>query len=253
MTMISFRCRCGADSAPPSLASHPWAHVAALGDFITLVWHESEAGARLAARIGASAGQNVDMPRSQPAVGARHWVSLGDHFAADAEAPFWVLYETPEIFYMGFDEPEARLSDLALLQCRIAGFERTRDAAGVAVATVEAALQVDDLLALTPYRDPVAAGLWGAFQGARNAQVIRQGTLLYFEARDDGWGAWALMHHADGVADLLMLADYGNHDSHVWAGRLRIYEAGTWCVERSPGELAAAIEGDRDFTGPGGS
>jgi hypothetical protein len=193
-----------------------------------LNWHESQHGARLAAEAGHCSGQDVNLLQFKPMVGETHWVSLGDHFACLPGQPLWVLYESPELIYQGLDDSPARITDLALIRVRVDQLTRVSSAGGLATATVNTVMTVDDLIALPYASGDASSNIWTNLQITERPSLKVQNDLLYLDARDDGMGGWAVFRNFGTTTDLLMISEYGHHSSHLWAGRLRIREGATW-------------------------
>lgn len=213
-----FRCVCGQPDRPADPARAPWAVLAGYGDFQSLLWHVDEAHARDPRR------QYGYLP-DRPAAGDERWVSVGRGFADRPGDAFWCLYETPLAAYNGYgdDELDGRLADMALVRCRLDELASTGPQTAAARATVERVLDVRDLTALPLAVVPAAASLWTDLMLQPDRAPLRQGDLVLVQADLEGdLGAWALLHDTPQATDLLILAQWGAHADHLWAGRLRV-------------------------------
>lgn len=240
----TFPCSCGAHSLPPEAARHAWASYAALGDFFTLKWHHSEDAARRTASACMTTGAEFDVLEAPPTLGALLWASLGDHFATPRDALLWTLFETPKLARWGYDDEDVRLTDLALVECRVRDFEILSPQAGVARAEITRVVTLDDLKASPPTTTPATErDLWEDLRISRDVAATRRGDLIYLDASDDGMGGWAVVMDTPAATDLLLLSEYDKHRSHLWAGRLRVRDGTTWLGKPPPTALIEAVSG----------
>lgn len=222
MTVPDLRCSCGAPPEPPDLAAEPWAILAGHGDAKgVFLWHADEASAR-----DGEAGPGPLEPT--PAVGETHWARLAFPVSARLDAPMWVLHETPATVALGFEDGDPGTDLPSFVRCRPILIETIDSARAVARVVVEAVMPFAALRALAPSPRPPGADLWQDHAVAATRRHVRLGDLTIVSSSWEGdIGAWAILEDRPETTDLLVLARWGWHHDHLWAGRARLRQGET--------------------------
>lgn len=136
---------------------------------------------------------------------------------------FWSLYETPDMIRSGFEDSPARLRDLIAVRCQLTTLTRLDPSRAVAQVSIEALTTLDELIALPLVQSQLADALWQNFHPVNFEWIVRQGDLVHIECNFEGDdGAWAILRDTPEATDLLLLAEWGEHEDHLWCGRVRV-------------------------------
>lgn len=222
---FALRCpSCGRAPEAPDPAAASWAVLAGHGDAKgVFLWHATEASAR----DGAVGRETL---AATPAIGETHWASLDFPVAVRLDTPLWVLHETPATLAMGFEDghPETDLPNF--VRCRPALIEAIDPSRAVARVVVEAVTTFEDLRRLPPSPHLAADDLWADHAAAATRRHVRLGDLIVVSSSWEGdIGSWAILEDRAETTDLLVLARWGWHHDHLWAGRTRL-RAGTTMI-----------------------
>lgn len=228
MRDFGFTCTCGQAALAPKLTENNWAILAGYGDAGALRWYETEDLART--------NDEFKSLEICPRIGDTPWLALTFPFAATQGESFWCIHEPRSFFYAGVDNDDTEirqfsfvrrrhLSDLAITQQdarKEDGFWLTRKA-GIARATVEAVVTVDDLLQLPLSDVKPDDRLWMYNQFAGSTMIFRQGSLLYVHCTTNvDWEFWCILHDTPEATDLLAFCEHSEHDDVVRIGRTRL-------------------------------
>jgi hypothetical protein len=228
MLDFGFTCTCGQAAVAPKLAENDWAILAGYGDASAVRLYETEELARTNNEFKSLEGR--------PRIGDTPWLALTFPFASARGDSFWCIHEPPSFFYAGVDNDDTEirqfsfvrcrdLTDLAITQQDVAkegGFWLTRKA-GIARATVEAVITVDDLLQLPLSEAKPDDRLWMYNQFAGSTMIFRQGSLVYVHCTTNvDWRFWSILHDTPEATDLLAFCDSSEHDDVVRIGRTRL-------------------------------
>jgi hypothetical protein len=224
---FKFTCTCGRSALAPKLAENDWATLAGYGDAFALRWYGTEELART--------NNEFKSLEQCPGIGDTPWLGLTFPFAAAHGESFWCTHEPPSFFYAGVDNDDTEIRQFSFVRCHVTdmvitqqdvpkegGFWLTRKA-GIAHATVEAVMTLDDLLNL-PLSDAVPDDqLWMFLQFAGSTMIFRQGSLVYVHCTTNvDWGFWSILHDTQEATDLLAFCEYSDHDDAVRIGRTRL-------------------------------
>lgn len=217
VTDPDLRCSCGTAAIPPDATAQPWAILAGHGDAKSVfLWHADEVSARAGAEGRA-------MLESAPVVGETHWASLAFPAAARLDTPLWVVHETPATIAWGFEDGDPGTAPPSFVRCRPILIEALDGRRAIARVVVEAVTSLADLRALAPSPHAPSADLWQDHAMAAQRRRVRLGDLTIVSSSWEGdIGSWAILDDRPETTDLLVLARWGWHHDHLWAGRARL-------------------------------
>jgi len=194
-----------------------WALLEGYGDNGAVMFCANQAEAADVARAPRWAG-------SAPIAGDRAWLRLNPPFAFDSIAPFWCLYQPPQLQPHGPSPDGDELSRLALVRCRLARAPAHADgeAAVARVAVLETRTLGD--LARGPFSGAADAAVIRRLRDGPGAlPPLRQGAYSVLTRDVDGVaGEWAIVHHDVGAVDLLVHGAWDIDSDRMWAGRARL-------------------------------
>jgi hypothetical protein len=194
---ISFRCKaCGEQGQAPRC------HGEEIAGF-------AHAAAWLAAATDPD--RRALMLEHAPEKGERHWLSVRLPFAADADTPFWSLYQPPMAFYNGFDDQPKEIPLSALIECRLVEIgEHDTDAALVRVEVLRSVPvpAIGDEFAVTD----AAGNLFDVLDSERT-WVSRHDRFSHvsFDVEGDA-GCWAIVERRGDADFLLLHGDWSWHE-----------------------------------------
>jgi hypothetical protein len=227
MDDFKFTCTCGRSALVPKLAENDWAILAGYGDTFALRWYETEELARTK--------NEFKTLEKCPSVGDSHWLGLTFPFAAMQGESFWCVHEPPSFFYAGVDNDDTEIRQFSFVRCHMTKMEITQQdvpkedgfwltrKAGIAHATVEAVMALDDVLKLPLSEAAPDDQLWSLLKFAGSTMIFRQGSFVYVLCQTIAdWGFWTILYDAPETTDLLVLCENNDHDDVVRVGRTRL-------------------------------
>lgn len=226
MEDFAFICVCDAPAEPPRLAEGDWATIVGYGDNRALRWYENKELART--------GNDFKMLAERPQVGGSYWLHLTYPFAAAQGESFWCIHAPPSFRYNDLDADDD-MTQFSFVRCSVSemeiispdvrnerGFWDSRKA-GVARATVEAIMTLDDLLKLPLSDAPVPDVAWDCLNFAGLTTILRQGSFVYIMCHTNvDWGIWAIVHDTPEATDLLVFCEDYQHADTMRLGRSRL-------------------------------
>jgi hypothetical protein len=228
---FEFTCVCGEPAIAPKLTESDWAILAGYGDMHVLQWYETKELARTKS--------DFETLETCPVIGQSYWLALNFPFASVLGESFWCIHEPPLFHINGIDE-DTDIRQFSFVRCHLTEMEITQqDArkddgswlstkAGVARATVEAVMTLDDVLALPLSETAADDLLWCNLRFSGHTTVIRQGSLIHAVcATNVDWTSWAILHNTPESTDLLVFSNFSDHDDDVRVGRTRLRHGST--------------------------
>lgn len=229
---FKFVCVCGEAAVAPKLADNDWAVSIGYGDNSALRWYETEELAR--------EKDEFKQLEKRPRIGDSPWLALTNPFAAVQGESFWCIHQPPIFLFNGLDNDDTEITQFAFLRCHLGEMQITQEdvrrddggwlstKAGIARATVEAVMTLDDVLALP--LSPVAPPdlLWCNLRFAGNTTVVRQGSLIHALCQTNvDWTSWGILHDTPEATDLLVFCNSDDHEDSLRIGRTRLRQGDT--------------------------
>jgi hypothetical protein len=231
MRDFQFSCSCGQAAKAPKLADHDWATLAGYGDMGVVRWYATKALAR--------EGSDFEALEACPAVGGEYWLGLTHPFASVLGESFWCVHQPPLFVINGIDE-DTDLQNITFIRSHLTEMENTQpeiigdggfrraNRAGVGRAVVEAVTTLDEVLALPLSPNKPDELLWGNLRFAGNTTIVRQGRLIHALCQTNvDWSCWAILHDTEEATDLLVFANFSDHDDDLRLGRTRLRQGNT--------------------------
>lgn len=244
---FEFTCVCGQMAVAPKLAEGDWAILAGYGDTHVLRWYETADRAR--------AKDVFKALENRPVVGQSYWLGLTHPFASALGESFWCIHEPPLFYFNGLDNDDTDIRQFSFVRCHLTQMEITQQdvpkdngfwlthKAGIARASVEAVMTLDDVLALPLAENLPDDLLWANLRFAGNTTVVRQGSLIHALCETNvDWTCWAILHDTPESTDLLVFSNVSDHEDDVRVGRTRLRHGDTMIGPGVPREWLEARE-----------
>ncbi len=243
---FEFVCVCGKPAVAPKRKENDWAALTGYGDMGALLWYETEECARERSDFKAL--------EKTPIVGRSYWLGLTFPFASRLGESFWCIHEPPLFFINGMDE-DTDIQQISLVRCHLTEMEipqqdvRKDDGswltrkAGIARATVEAVMTINDVLALPLSEVEPDNLLWENLRFAGWTTIVRQGNLIHALCQTNvDWTSFAILHDTPEATDLLVFGDFSEHEDSVRVGRTRLRQGSAMIGPGVPMEWLQAGE-----------